>query len=334
MLTSLIWGSAAQELITMVQFKTDDIAYRKGYSYTKYDWANSYWKLGLDSYRDKTIKELGRCLRGKGYECRENISRLAVVDAIGRCQRGLMSYEGRAVDELQTFCKARGLPTKATTASGLIRALEKADDLATFPRFFDLPPEIRNVIYELHFNDFDTFTEKHAQPPLTLASRQLRLEALPLFYDCVTFGLSAVIHGYVPRRKGVRSLGFKPKYLQLDFSSFMRMPAASFVRIPKFDLHWRKSSEHIKVQVAVRFTATSELVNHNPVDLTLKDALQMGLESKFRTFKNAREMLERGGQPLTMSVSGDLFNTTYERLDKLGYRVSSGALALRTVKFD
>lgn len=175
----------------MVQFKTIDIRYRNSLAFSAHPWPNSYWKLGLNGYKGRTNKELVGYLKDHGYECRNTTSRPGVVDAIGRHHRGLMSYEGRNLNELQAFCKARGLPTKATTASGLARALERADDLATFPRFFDLPAEIRNVIYELHFDDFEPFEEKFVQPPLTLASRQLRSEALPLFYDCATFGLTA-----------------------------------------------------------------------------------------------------------------------------------------------
>jgi hypothetical protein len=113
----------------MVQFKTTDIAYRKRYSYSDstYAWWDSYWKLGFD--RHKTIKYLFEYLRDRGYECRQNVSRPGVVDALGRYQRGLISYEGRSVNELQAFCEARGLPAKGTSASRLARALEKADIL-------------------------------------------------------------------------------------------------------------------------------------------------------------------------------------------------------------
>lgn len=307
----------------MVQFKTVDIAYRNSLAFSTHPWPNSYWKLGLNGYKDRTNKELVEYLKDHGYECRDKMSRPGIVDAIGRYHRGLMSYEGRSVNELQTFCKARGLPTKATTASGLARALEKADDLATFSRFFNLPAEIRNVIYELHFDGFEPFMEKFVQPPLTLASKQLRSEALPLFYDCATFGLTA---GYdLPRG---------PKHVQLDFSSFMKMPTASFACIPEFDLHWRDTAVGIKVEVAIRFISTSELVSPMSMDLTLPEAVQIGLESKFRTVQNARETLESGGQPLTLSISGDLFNTVHERVDQVGWRVRIGALALRSVKFD
>ena len=120
-----------------------------------------------------------------------------------------MSYEGRSVDELRAFCKARGLPAKATTASRLARALEKADDLATFPRFLDLPAEIRNIIYELHFHDFDPFRGQHAQPPLTLASKQLRSEALPLFTTAQHLNCLQQPQGPTPANEVWSDLGSK-----------------------------------------------------------------------------------------------------------------------------
>jgi hypothetical protein len=65
--------------------------------------------------------------------------------------------------------------------------LEDADDQLSFPRFFELPPEIRDLVYGHHFSGHETMKHKHHQPPLTLASSQLRAEALPVFYKCVTF---------------------------------------------------------------------------------------------------------------------------------------------------
>ena len=64
---------------------------------------NSYWKLGLSEYQNarKTIKYPEE----HGYGCRENASKAVTLDAVGRYQRGLMSYEGLSVSELQSLCK-------------------------------------------------------------------------------------------------------------------------------------------------------------------------------------------------------------------------------------
>lgn len=264
-----------------------------------------------------------------------------MVDAIVRYQRGLMSYEGCSVNELHAFCKARGLSAKGASASRLAHALKQADDLITFPRFFDLPAEIRNVIYELHLHGFDPFKTQHFQPPLTLASRQLRSEALPLFYDCATFELSASTT-YRPRRRGVHQYG--SNYINIHSSCFEYMPAAIFSRVKKFDLTWADFSSKRRVEVSIRFTATSELERPNPPDMTLRDALRTGLESKFKTIENAHEMLETGKQLLVMNISGGLFNSDQakkdqarmdeERTGKPGRYVSIGALMFRNARFD
>lgn len=75
------------------------------------------------------------------------------MDAVGRCQRGLICYENCNIDELREFCKGRGINTESSTISGLARLLKKADDAITFPKFLSLPPEIRNIAYEHHFLD-------------------------------------------------------------------------------------------------------------------------------------------------------------------------------------
>lgn len=95
--------------------------------------------------------------------------------------------------------------------------------------FFELPPEIRNMIYEYHFAGYGALSYKHHQPPLTLASSQLRSESLPLFYKCVTFKWT--VHSTVPRRE-----------VRTDFTDLSRellkMPAVCLSRIKSFTLLW------------------------------------------------------------------------------------------------
>ena len=212
----------------MVHFKGVDSAYRRKPRKRACTNTDNYWKLGLYRCSEMTVKDLIKYLQKRGYHCRANISRPDVIDAIGRYQRGLMSYDGLSVAELRTFCKARGLPSKAATASSLAHALEKADDLATFPKFFDLPAELRNIIYELFFRGLPKFDDKHVQPPLTMASSQLRAESLPLFYECATFEMFAQ---FFPGR----SMGVA---IRPCTKSLMYMPAANFKRIKAFDLFW------------------------------------------------------------------------------------------------
>jgi hypothetical protein len=72
--------------------------------------------------------------------------------------------------------------------------LEQADDDATFERLSDLPPELRATIYKHYFQSLDDSLARRGykyQPPITLVSRQVRQEALPLFYEHSTFIMEA-----------------------------------------------------------------------------------------------------------------------------------------------
>lgn len=60
--------------------------------------------------------------------------------------------------------------------------------------FLDLPPEIRNTIYELALRlenannyDYEWYGVRPNQPVLTQTCRQIRLEALPMFYATTRF---------------------------------------------------------------------------------------------------------------------------------------------------
>jgi hypothetical protein len=69
-----------------------------------------------------------------------------------------------------------------------ITVLHEADDTAVFDKFLELPPEVRTIVYKKHYEDFPDLSLPH-QPPLTLASKPLRAEALPIFYEHSTFVL-------------------------------------------------------------------------------------------------------------------------------------------------
>lgn len=72
----------------------------------------------------------------------------------------------------------------------LMHILFSADAKRTFPRFTELPPELRVDVYEVHMARFTrTPLSCPTDPPITRASRLLRIEALPVFYKTCTFRL-------------------------------------------------------------------------------------------------------------------------------------------------
>jgi hypothetical protein len=162
-------------------------------------WSNNdYWKL--DSGDRMREKEELLCVLTINNKFLESTSVYRLHRLYIRQQRGLLSYEGLDARELKSFMTQRGLALTATTKptiANLKARLERADDHATFTRFSDFPPEIRQHIFRQYFDSFDgTRSQRHktpagGQPPITLVSRQVRLEALLLFYSRCHFTFHA-----------------------------------------------------------------------------------------------------------------------------------------------
>jgi len=185
---------------------------------------SDYWKLDSGTKRFQNTKDaiLRVLTPNNQYLKSRSIARIRGLYI--HHQRGLLSYERLTARELKVFVKQRGLTptsnTKPTTA--ILRAqLEQADDDATFDRFSDLPPELRQQIFKQYFDSFDDswmgMSPAGGQPPITLASRQTRVEALPLFYSRCHFRF------HTPGLVADRSLDYWPS------QRFVRnTPAAEF----------------------------------------------------------------------------------------------------------
>jgi hypothetical protein len=165
-----------------------------------------YWKL--DTGNDLTIHGLRAALAERNFTILTSGNNTRRRALYARAQRGLMSYEGMPTRELRRYATQRGVKIiyvpKATRIT--IKAqLEQADEDATFDRFAELPPELRKIIFQHHFDSFPT-TEKpknrtqeqkwknKTQPPITQVSRLIRSEALPLFYNSYAVQLVSVGH--------------------------------------------------------------------------------------------------------------------------------------------
>ncbi|KAK3632385.1 hypothetical protein LTR56_016399 [Elasticomyces elasticus] len=136
-----------------------------------------YWKF--DDHSHKSTADAKWELIDRGFFTKKSIV---------RADRGYLSYEKYEEAELRHFCGSRSLELAAESTvskADLVAALEEADDTWTFP-LMDLPPELRLEIYAHHFAAFDLETNI-TPPPVTTACRQVRTEALPLFYDTQSF---------------------------------------------------------------------------------------------------------------------------------------------------
>lgn len=145
-----------------------------------------YWKLRRHIYTGGTIlRDITDSLDAAQYFHHKSVTKSRALALYVRLQRGLLSYDKYPIEELKRFATDRGLqlPLSRVSRSRLIESLELADDDATFDRFDDLPPEIRLDVFDLHFCFLaPTMDSRAMQPPVTLASRTFRHEALPLFF--------------------------------------------------------------------------------------------------------------------------------------------------------
>lgn len=128
-------------------------------------------------------------MRAGGYFFKKSDKAERSVALYYRMQRGLLSYDGCSVLELRKFVEGRGIVVDLRKAKkdNLVKALEAADDAATFDKLMDLPAELRVAICEFHFESFPALPLSPHQPPLLLASSHIRRETLPVFYSSSTF---------------------------------------------------------------------------------------------------------------------------------------------------
>ena len=160
--------------------------------FSNYPRPRDYWKLRDGRSLDAYI--LRHELETENFFVFKNTSKSRLMVLFVRCQRGLPSYEGTPLRDLKRYAVQRALPppAKRETTLGAAKArLEQADDEATFDRFSDLPPELRQMIYAFYFKSFHRFglSIHKNQPPITRASRETRRESLPLFYEYCDFAV-------------------------------------------------------------------------------------------------------------------------------------------------
>lgn len=154
------------------------------------DVANEYWKLELQPSEGAGLYTLRSILDERGYYYEAHATQERLRQLVLRCSLRLLSYDKYTLEDLKKFAANRRLPlTVEKTREDLITVLERADEHSTFDRILDLPPELRNAIFQFHFADFDT-CDGTVSPPLARASRQLHQETLPSFYGTCTIKVS------------------------------------------------------------------------------------------------------------------------------------------------
>lgn len=155
-----------------------------------------WWKLQDVSFvqGSRQTSILRRFLRQRNFKFKRGLSPAQFVHMHSRAERGLMSYYALPVAELRKFCADRKLLNHSgKKKEELIEMLEAADEQCQFPKFLELPPELRILVYEFSFdmiydhNHEDYRQTHHAltiePPPVASVCKLLRRESLSLFYS-------------------------------------------------------------------------------------------------------------------------------------------------------
>lgn len=176
----------------MVQFKRDLSPPFKG------EPDNTYWAIGGTAV-DTAAMRLTTMKTFNDYMPRPTTGDDAVAN-FNRKARGLTNYGECLVKELRELINARGIdiPKGCVRKEALIAELEKADNEVTFPKFLELPAELRNNVYEKYFESLGDLPLLPRQPPLLLVVRQIREEAMPKYHSHSTFTLGFVTNLCTP----------------------------------------------------------------------------------------------------------------------------------------
>ena len=284
----------------MVQFKTSqcilDSQERSG--------ADEYWRLERPSHSTKAEILKGQ-LREKAYYFKPSATKDRLRNVVVRCELGFLSYDKYPAKELKELCKQRRLELGAvTTKDNLVQILELADDNATFDRFLDLPPELRNRIYTFHFDAFAS-AEFPTTPPIARVSRQLRQETLVLFYQAFKIRISTCT--YATKRL------------------FVSMPIHCLENLRRFEVHGAIVSETALSLVLRKWdvnlgTAGNDAhvsvdllewhVNYTVDGIAVKERVEARLKKEFEAIA-ARE-----GQKKLRRSDVDMFRRVFEPEDE------------------
>lgn len=168
------------------------------------------WQLGPErlSGKGNEIEDIKAFLDKRNYPYDTQVTHARACKLQARCQRGLLPYETQGKKELRKFIRSRGLESTITgnvkkmKHKQLVKALERADDVATFDKFADLPPELRNNIYRMRFEGSPALNSRAAfPPPFCEITKQYRNDSLPLFWKQST----CVVEINISNGRGVRA---------------------------------------------------------------------------------------------------------------------------------
>ncbi|KAK4901502.1 hypothetical protein LTR27_001274 [Elasticomyces elasticus] len=172
---------------------------------------DKYWRVDNYSFSAEKMRDF---VKKHGFPSSGGRAKLG--PCISRIQRGQLCYQRCNDRELRTFVKDRRITvpegTKLTSKRTCVDLLEADDKERTLHGFMDVPPELRVTIYGRYMATNPKNLRCPVQPPVTRASRLLRTEALPVFYESHTFDV------HLHRRGWGGELRFTPEATDFMYS--------------------------------------------------------------------------------------------------------------------
>ena len=106
------------------------------------DRRNKYWKLGPQRYEG--CESIKRYLSKHNFDYMDKTCKARLIELMGRCQRGMPSYERMIAKKLRDMAKDRGLQVPSKTKKPqVVQMLERADDNFSLDGFLELPAEMK-----------------------------------------------------------------------------------------------------------------------------------------------------------------------------------------------
>ncbi|KAK3702012.1 hypothetical protein LTR37_015126 [Vermiconidia calcicola] len=205
----------------------------------KHKW---YWKL---EQLPGSCGTLWNFLNNRNYLFKSSSKKPRLMRLASRAQRCLPSYENCSIKELKAICAQQRLQLSGSEKKqDIVDRLELEDEAKTFNGFLDLPAELRNVIYSMHFDEFEAM-DIPFPPPITTVSKQLRQETLLLFFRSCIFAVDMW-------NPGVRYGMFEQRRMDASWATrqvFTRLPASYLGSIRQLQIKapvltqwgWRKT---------------------------------------------------------------------------------------------
>lgn len=200
---------------------------------------DDYWRLPTHSRA--TAIDLRDFLLGKGYDVKKSDPKYKLIELRQRVHCGRVCYDSCSLVELTNFARDRGVDLRGATAKkAIIVALNRADNAQTFDGFMQLPPELRNRIYDYYLLHFAPHQTLPTMPPLARTCKQLKLEVYPLFLATKTVG-------FIFERESLSMTKNSPRIRPTPMSDlFFNYAKESFCEIRSFSIEarrwWRRSA--------------------------------------------------------------------------------------------